>query len=428
MSERSSDSAAEFAAAVSANDTDRTRRVLAQHPELTSRIDEHFPPFHFGGTALLAAVSHGNRELIDVLLDAGANINQKSHWWAGGFGVLDGDATLAPYLIERGAYVDVHAAAHLGMIERLDELVSADPELVHARGGDGRTPLHVAPSVEVARYLVEHGADIDARDIDHESTPAQHRIGDRQDVVRFLVERGCTTDILMASALGDAALVRAHLALDPSCIYTSVSAKYFPMQDPRAGGTYYIWSLGQNMTAHTVARAFGHDDIVDLLLEHSPAELRLAMAAELHDEQAFNTILASHAGVIGSLSEDARRRLPDAAREGNGVAVRMMLTAGWPIDAIGQDSGTALHWASFLGDAEMVREILRHEPPLELKDENHGGTALGWALYGSVHSWNCRTGDYAGIVRMLLAAGAHAPPLTDELDVSDAVRDVLRRV
>src|SRR5438093_1538682 len=108
--------------------------------------------------------------------------------------------------MQRGAVVDVHAAARLGMLPRLRELVSADPELVHARGGDGQTPLHFASTIAAAEFLLDHGADIDARDIDHESTPAQYMVQDRPDVLRYLIQRGCRTDIFMAAALGDAQL------------------------------------------------------------------------------------------------------------------------------------------------------------------------------------------------------------------------------
>src|SRR5262249_13035746 len=161
------------------------------------RLDDPLKDYAFGGTALLAAVHRGNREMIDVLLRAGADINGRSHWWAGSFGVLDHDGDLAPFLIERGATVDAHAAARLGMLDRLDELLTANPDLVRARGGDGQTPLHFAGSIAVAEYLLAHGADLDARDIDHESTPAQWMIRDRQDIARYLVSRGCGTDILM---------------------------------------------------------------------------------------------------------------------------------------------------------------------------------------------------------------------------------------
>ena len=114
------------------------------------------------------------------------------------------------------------------MIDRLGELISLHPDLVHARGGDGQTPLHFASSVAIAAYLLGQGADIDARDVDHESTPAQYMVGDRQAVARFLVSRGCQTDILMAAALGDLELVKKHLDADPECIRMQVSDEFFP--------------------------------------------------------------------------------------------------------------------------------------------------------------------------------------------------------
>src|SRR5439155_7943916 len=117
------------------------------------------------------------RKTIDVLLQAGANIHARSRSWAGGMGVLDECAPdLAAFLIERGAVVDAHAAARLGMSDKLRELVTADPGVVHARGFNGQTPLHFASTVEIAQYLLEQSADIDALDLQHESTPAQHML------------------------------------------------------------------------------------------------------------------------------------------------------------------------------------------------------------------------------------------------------------
>src|SRR5690349_10834219 len=163
-----------LSAAVQANDTAEVVRLLAHERALHARLDEALAHGHFGATALIVAVQNVNRDMIDALLAAGANINQRSHWWAGGFGVLDDDRGLAPYLIERGAVVDANAAARLGMLESLERLLKEDPSRVHARGGDGQTPLHVAANVAVATLLLEWGAAIDALDVDHESTPAQY--------------------------------------------------------------------------------------------------------------------------------------------------------------------------------------------------------------------------------------------------------------
>lgn len=261
---------ADLAAAWRANDAATVADVLAQRPELRARINEPMPGGHFGATPLICAVQRGSRELVDVLLAAGADINARSHWWAGSFGVLDHDNGLAEFLIQRGARVDANAAAKLGLFEELVALVQADPSLVHARGGDGQTPLHVARTVEIARFLLDHGADIDALDVDHESTPAQYLIREHPDVARFLVERGCRTDILLAAALGDLRLVRKHIEAYPQCIRLRTNTESFPKNNPRAGGTIYIWTLGQNKTAHAVAREFGHPEVLQLLMDSTP--------------------------------------------------------------------------------------------------------------------------------------------------------------
>ena len=422
-------------AAVCDNDAGRVRDVLKQYPDLRASIDDPLPDYGFGQQALFAAVQRSNRAVIDLLLGAGANIRKRTDWWAGGFGVLDDcDPSLVEFLIERGAVVDAHVAARLGWMPKLAELVAADPELVHARGGDGQTPLHFASTVEVAEFLLANHAEIDARDVDHESTPAQYMLRvdqkrhyphDRQDVARYLVSRGCRTDILMAAALGDLDLVRRHLESDPNCIRMSVSEEWFPKQDPRAGGTIYIWTLGAHRTAHAVARDFGHEDVYQLLLQRTPEDLKLALACELGDEAAFRAFLSKHPDAAKTLSEPDQRKLPDAAQTNNTEAVRLMLEAGWRVDTPGEMGATALHWAGFHGNAEMARQILRFHPALEMKSQEYAGTALAWALFGSGNGWRRDTGNYVGTVQALLEAGAILPAHALDLEPSDAVMEML---
>lgn len=400
------------------DDAAAIRGLLERYPALKTMINE--PLAAFDAPAIVCVRS---REMLDVLLEAGADINAKSRWWAGGFGLLHGASPeLSAYAIERGASVDVHAAARLGMLEKLKELISTDATLVHARGGDGQTPLHFASTVAIAEYLLDHGAAIDARDVDHESTPAQYMVRDRQEVARRLIQHGCETDILMAAALGEMALVRQHLDKDPACIRMSVSEQFFPKQNARRGGTIYIWTLGANKTVHAVAREFGHEDIFRLLMERSPDELRLAVACELGDEEACNALLASRPDVARTLTDDDRRKIVNAAQDNNTQAVRLMLDAGWPVDARGQHGATPLHWAAFHGNAGMAEIILCKDPPLEVTDSDYAATPLGWATYGSEHGWHCKTGNYAGTVEALLKAGAKLPA---EIAGTDVVKAVL---
>ncbi len=400
------DAARALEAAVRLNDAQRVRDVIARFPGIASELDSAMPNGDFGATPLLAAVHLCNREMIDVLLAAGANVNQRSHWWAGSFGVLGSDADLNAFLIARGAVVDAHDAAQAGMLERLKELVAMDPEVVRARFGDGQTPLHVASSVEIAELLLDTGADIDALDVDHESTPAQYLVRDHQDVVRYLISRGCRTDILMACAIGDVELVRRHLTDDPHSVWTTVSPKYFPMKDSRAGGSIYIWTLGNLLSAHSVARQFGHEDVLALLMDHTPDSLALALAYEAGDEAAVDGIKARNPNMDHQLTDELLAKLPAAARSNNSVGIHLMLLAGWPASALNDRGETALHWAAFHGNGDSVAELIRHGADVTLKDVAFEGTPLGWGQYGADNSWLRDGGDYPSVIRALEAAGA----------------------
>ena len=412
-----------FTAAILSHDVANVARVLERFPDLKSRLNEPLADHTFGTLPIVEAAERGDREIVALLVRSGADINAVNHWWAGGFGVLDASPPqMTEFLLRQGAMMTAHAAARLGLAEDLERIVSADPTVVRKRGGDGQTPLHFASTIDIARFLVDHGADINARCVDHESTPAQWMIRDRQNVARFLVSAGCHTDILMCAALGDLDRVRAHLDADPASIHTAVDRAHFPMRDPRAGGTIYQWSLGAFKTPHLIAHEFGHRDVFELLMSRSPLSLRLTTACELGDDAAVDALMRDNPGLISRLTDDERRRTALAAELNDTRAVRALLRAGWPVDVLtGPNGASALHWAGFHGNAEMVKEILRYHPPLELVEKSFGGTPLTWASYGSVHGY-AKNADYPATVRALLDAGVRVP---DTLQPSEEVRLVL---
>ena len=395
-------------------------RVLQQYPVLKARINEPVGAF---GAPLINHVR--SRAMLDALLDAGADINARSDWKHGSFGLLDSaPPEVASHAIRRGAIVTVHAAARLGMMEKLKELISADPELLHARGGDGQTPLHFASTVEIAEYLLDHGADIESRDLDHESTPAQYMLRERDEVARYLIRRGCNTDILMAAALGDRELVEEHLRRDPESIRMRVSDEYFPLIGMGSGGTIYQWKLGWYVSAVQVAKSFGHQAIFDLLMERSPTEEKLLNTCWLHDEAMVNDLLAQQPDLAASLSPAGRRHVAHAARNGDVTAARLMMLAGLPVNTFSQHHASSLHWAAFHGQAELAKLLIDHGAALENADNEFKGTPLNWAMYGSQNAWRPELGDYPATVEVLLAAGVGLPR---EIGGTEAVKDVLRR-
>jgi len=402
------------------DDAPALRRILKRYPALKKNINA--PAGDFDSPLLHQVRSEA---MLDVMLNAGADLNARSQWWAGGFGLLDtAKPELARHAIGRGALVTVHSASRLGMMDRLRELVEADPALVHARGGDGQTPLHFASTVEIAAYLLDHGADIDARDVDHESTPAQYMLRDRPEVARYLISRGAKADLLMAAALGDVELAKRLLLADPESIRTRVDHAWFPKTAWRSGGTIYQWVLGWHVSACQVAKAFNQDQVFQLLMEHCPPDEKLINACWIHDEPLVKAVLERNPDVVASLSPALRRQLPHAARNNDGVAARLMLQAGLPVNTGGQHHATVLHWAAWHGNTELVREILTRKPDIENVDNEYKSSPLGWTMHGSLNGWYLPAGDHPGTIEALLDAGAKIP---EKISGSEAVLEVFRR-
>src|SRR5262249_4040811 len=109
-----------------------------------------------------------------------------------------GQGPLARRLVAAGANVDLHEAAALGDDAGARAALDADPALVRAYSHDGWTPLHLAAffgHYEVARLLLDRGADVNARSksdrFARENTPLHAAAANKQvDVAALLVERG----------------------------------------------------------------------------------------------------------------------------------------------------------------------------------------------------------------------------------------------
>jgi Ankyrin repeats (many copies)/Ankyrin repeat len=396
----------QFVAAVKRRDIDAVRALLAAHPELAARINE--PLFDFKQTA--AHVAASDLAMLDLLLMHGADLNVKSSWDKGGFGILESvTPEQAPALIARGAKIDVWAAANLGLTAELVALLDADPALVHAKGGDGKRPLHYARTVEIARILLDRGAEIDALDDDHDSTPAQHLVDDRPQVCAFLIARGARCDLLMAAALGDLALVRQHLDAEPGSIAMRVDQDWFPMVDTaKNGGHVYQWTLGFHVSAFEIARRRSHLDVLDLLMQRADPLERLLDALWRGDGTAADAVLLAEPGLVQRAPIRALHQVADAARNNNTAAVRAMLARGFPVTAISQHGAMPLHWAAFHGNPEMLRDVLAQSPPIEARDRDHDGTAVGWLIHGALHGWSgISTSQHGECARLLVNAGAH---------------------
>jgi len=418
-----------FRRAVTTGDAAALRKMRSSRAELLAIINE--PIFGFDAPALNTASD--NLELTDALLDLGADPNRKSAWWAGGFHPLYGASPeVAERLLAGGAIPDACALAHLDRYDDLVAMLDAEPRRVHERGGDGQTPLHFARSIRVADLLLERGADIDARDVDHRSTPAEWMIGDfgtpksRIALARHLVDLGASCDIFLAAALGNLARARTLLEADASLLDLRTGQGQYGEKKP-SSYHIYLWTIGSNLTPLQAASKFRQHETLHAMLAFASPVQRLLLACHEGDAEEARSIVRDHPGIVDGLGEIDRRALTDADVGTGGNRDALMLELGFDPAApstSGPTGGTALHCAAWEGSAEAVASILRYprgRALIETRDPVFGGSPLGWCCHGSLNCHNARA-DHAEVARLLIAAGAG---LGGEHEASDAVLAVI---
>lgn len=154
-------------------------------------------------TALEHAVKNANREMVQLLLSAGAKVNAKNSTGETVLMMFDDDATsdLLWDLINAGAKVNVKddfgntplmQAATSNNLEALKALIDAGAE-VNLKTKQGRTALMLAASeghVNIVRALVLAGADANATDQENWNALGLAAENDHLPVVRFLKSKG----------------------------------------------------------------------------------------------------------------------------------------------------------------------------------------------------------------------------------------------
>jgi uncharacterized protein len=147
---------------------------------------------------LFQAIARNDRDAVISLLQAHPRLaDARSEDGVSGilFAVYHGRLDLAAELSRSGATVGIHEAVVLGDLKRVRSLIEGDPTRVNAYSPDGFQPLGLASYFhhgEVAKYLLEHGADPNAPSRNPQMVAPIHSAAaaGQPEIVAELVKRG----------------------------------------------------------------------------------------------------------------------------------------------------------------------------------------------------------------------------------------------
>jgi ankyrin repeat protein len=171
----------------------------------------------------------------------------------------------------------------------------------------------------------------------------------------------------------------------------------------------------QGLTPVAIAERNGTPEIVEYLSSKGAVDTRtpkdrLIGACAREDESAVRALLREHPGLIRTLNANDHSNIAAFARAGRLHTVRLMLDAGFDIEARADDlDATALLYAASNGNVAMIDLLIAHGARLDVR-HRYGGSPLGTALYCAAHFAN-READYPNAVLHLIEAGE---PVEDE--------------
>lgn len=388
----------------------RVRELLDAEPALLNQGD------HTGVTPLHKAVMGSARNVIEFLLDRGANIHairsvnaagswaqdvqsiDIAIWGCNSYAFPKADFKTARLLLARGAACDLTIAAAMGDLDRVEKILDAQPAGVRQLRANGKRPLTAAVEFghdEIARRLLEGGALPTWPELGAERGGALHvaaRRGDRA-MVELLLAHGADPGGYVDTA-GNAVyaaktpelrvFLQAHggkQSLDPyDLVWMDEDDEVMRLvtEDPKSaergcGGVF------------TAVCARGKRELLKRLLAAGirvPSIVTGCQSYLLEQPDMLKTLLES--GMNPDLANWQRRTLlhclcePDVAHALECAA--LLLNAGATITARDSEyKSTPLAWAARNNALGMAQFLLSRGAPTNLPSDEPWATPLAWA-------------------------------------------------
>ena len=283
-----------------------------------------------GGTAVYTASRRGDVATVDMLLEAGADMNLKS---------MNGTPLMA-----------AAAAGHKEVVQRL---LAANARV--GLSASGVTPVHAASArghTEILQMLLDARGDANAENSNRATPLHLAAEGGHCQLLQYLLNLGVSKDarnLVGATALHIAA-TKGH-ADAVTCLAKA--------------GLALTTRNQVNATALHIAAERGHAAVLAAMLQHLQFGATQDTAEPAEGSQSENLL-----EMLDARNQQGATALHIAAQEGNLSAVECLLAAGIDKDAVNNCDATALHLAAGRGLTDVVRCLVDSRANLNLRSQS----------------------------------------------------------
>ncbi|MCJ1273176.1 hypothetical protein MMC21_000965 [Puttea exsequens] len=362
-------------------------RFLETYPLSESDLKQVYQVGMDRYTALIIAAHEGHQQVVQLLLDRGANINALYGHYDTALMVASGEGhhQVTRLLLDKGADINAQGDGYTTALQaaswcghhQIVQLLLERGANIDTEGEGYGTALQAASfrgHDQVVQQLLDRGADINAQGKDRGTALYAASDEGHQQVVQLLLDKGASIDA-QGGSFGTALTV-ASIRGDPQLVTLLLD-----------GGANTNVESDFGRTALQAASFFGN---------HQAVQLLLASSADLYqrDTQGSTAILQASAGghtnVVQMLASQAsdllitdyqrRNCLHYAASQGHGRLVDWLLEQDLDLNIIDRDGWTPLHWAA-RSRSGATAQLLKSAGTIVCTENIQGWTPAAVAIY-----------------------------------------------
>lgn len=376
-----------------------------------------------GDTPLHTAAGAGRREIVDWLVEHGADLKATNRFGESVVcsAAIWNEREIANHLLSKGVPLDPYSAIALGKRERVENELQKNPAFAKAVDARGLTPLHWAVrhnDAAIVKLLISRAADVNAVDSGGD-TPLflAARFG-YADVAEVLLEAGAKPNWLnktgiaalhLAAGHGHLELVKKLCATGATIDLRDEQVNLTPLHAAIVGNhlevSEFLISKGashelvvQGMTPLILAAKYGRMELVEFLISKGADVNRRSESA---DSALCAAIKAGSLESVGFLIKHGADVLQTCENNFPMVALARIMRREDIVDVLaeaGADSSfSQLHYAALSGDLASLKSLLDQDATKIDQVDQKGSNALQYAI----------SAQKIEIVRELLSRGAN---------------------